>query len=108
MDLVVAEIWPALLLAGGAGLMFTWLGGPGRVTPGALPSVRLGAATLLGTGVVLVALGAVPGRTGLWLDIAVLLGAAYAAGAVLGAALGRIRVRSRLAQPRSGESGSPS
>lgn len=73
--------------------------------------MQLGAAALLGAGLVLVLLRAVPGRAGLWLEIGTATCTCYAAGAAAGAVLRAVVARPKpgpAAQPRSDGSGSPS
>ena len=93
MRALVLPLWPALLAALVVGMPFGWLGwreqGPafwGRL------GLLLVAVSLAG-GVALAALGRVPGRPGLWLDIALATALAYLAGCLLGSVLRAIRNR---------------
>jgi hypothetical protein len=81
---ILLPLWPALAAAIVLGVPFGWLGWRER-SPGF--SGRLGlilaVVALLG-GAVLAFLGRVPGRPGLWLDIALATGLAYLSGCILG------------------------
>ena len=94
MTVLLQHLWPALLLAFALGLGFTLTFGSGSNLPSARIEVRVGAALALVTAAVLAALQVVPGRPGLWLDIAVLCAFAYAAG-VAGGSLIRLVVGRR-------------
>lgn len=88
--MVLAErLWPAIAVAGVLGLLLTAFIGRGRSSLSASRLVAgLALAALAGAGVV-VWLGIVPGRPGLWVETAVLVLAAYAAGSVFGALIRR-------------------
>jgi hypothetical protein len=90
MNLILASLWPALALSGAVGLVLASFGGSGRGLPSAgWPVMALAALALL-AGIALAWLRLVPGAAGLWLDLAVLLASAYAAGVVLGTLLRRL------------------
>lgn len=90
MSLLLERLWPALAGAMALGLLFAALGGPGRATASAGRPLRAGALALLAGGWILSWLQAVPGATGLWLDIGLPLATAYGAGALAGGLLRRL------------------
>lgn len=98
MRILLQHLWPALAVAGVLGLGFSVVFGAGSGLPSARQDVRLAAILALLTGGLLSVLELVPGRPGLWLDIAVLCALAYALGVALGAGLRRIVRRYRRAR----------
>lgn len=90
MSLLLERLWPELAGAMALGVLFAALGGPGRATASAGRPLRAGALVLLAGGWVLSWMQAVPGATGLWLDIALPLATAYGAGALAGGLLRRL------------------
>ena len=100
---ILVPLWPALAAAGLLGLPFGWLGW--RAQPAGFLG-RLGlilALVALVGGVSLAALGRVPGRPGLWLDIALATALAHFCGCILGSILraiwNRVAGRPELAAP---------
>ena len=90
---LLLPLWPALAAAAVLGLPFGWLGWRERA-PGF--AGRLGlilAVVVIAGGIVLAALGRVPGRPGLWLEIALATTVAYLAGCILGSILRRLWIR---------------
>ena len=87
MTILLQHLWPGLALAGLLGLGFSVVFGRGYGLPSARLEVVVGAVLLLGVGLLLSWFQTVPGRPGLWLDIAVLLCLAYAIGTALGLAI---------------------
>lgn len=90
MSILLQHLWLALAVAAGLGLGFSVVFGAGSGLPSARQDVRLGAILVLLAGGLLSVLEVVPGRPGLWLDIAVLCAAAYALGIATGAVLRRL------------------
>jgi hypothetical protein len=83
MSVILQMLWPAFAACAALGFGFGAVFGAGFGLPSATPAVRLAAlATSLGIGAVAWS-GIVPGRPGLWLDIAAACIASYAAGAIL-------------------------
>ncbi|MGY2050445.1 hypothetical protein [Methylobacterium sp. JK268] len=83
MDVLIASLWPfcaAALLVGGAVGWFA-----GRPTGRGARVSALALALLTAAAVGAAASGLVPGRAGLWVEIAALLLVPYAAGCALGA-----------------------
>ena len=94
MMVLLERLWPAMILAAALGAAFAAIGGPGRRLPSSRPAAWVAASAALTLATLLSAFGLVPGRSGLWLDIALVLAAPYGAG-VLAGALGRRAVLSR-------------
>lgn len=90
MNLLLASLWPALALSAALGLVLASFGGAGRGLPSAGWPVKALAVGALLAGIALAWLRLVPGAAGLWLDLAVLLAAAYGAGVILGSLLRRL------------------
>ena len=87
---ILLPLWPALAAAALLGLPFGWLGW--RERPAGFAG-RLGlilATVVTAGGIVLGVLGRVPGRPGLWLEIALATTLAYVAGCILGSIARRI------------------
>ncbi len=84
---ILLPLWPALAAGFAAGLPFGIAGWRERSTGfwGRLGLILV-LVTLAGAGVLAV-LGRVPGRAGLWLEIALAIAAAYLAGCMLGSIL---------------------
>lgn len=86
MSVVLQHLWPGLAVAALLGYGFSVVFGRGNGLPSARLEVLGGALLALGAGALFSWLEIVPGRPGLWLDIAVLCGFAYALGSALGLA----------------------
>ncbi|WP_232631221.1 hypothetical protein [Methylobacterium sp. Leaf118] len=92
MSLTLAILWPGLAVALALGLAVGGLIGlpRSRGSLGAAVALALALAALAGIAV----LAALPGRPGLWAEIAALVGAAYGAGCGLGGIGRRLAGRS--------------
>lgn len=77
---LLERLWWAVAAASLLGLLFGGIGGPGRGSLSSGRASRLGAVGLLAAAAGVAWLGLLPGRPGLWLEAAVLVGAGYAAG----------------------------
>lgn len=95
MNVLLQHLWPALALAAALGLGFTLVFGNGVGLPSARWEVRIVALLALLTGTLVAVLGMVPGRAGLWLDIATFCMLAYAAGTAIGVAIRWFVTRAR-------------
>jgi len=87
MAVLLQHLWLALAAAFALGFGFTALFGGGARLPSTRWEVRAGALLLLAAGLLVSALALVPGRPGLWLDIAIFCALAYALGTGCGAGL---------------------
>lgn len=87
MNVLLQHLWPGLAVAALLGLGFSVVFGRGYGLPSARLEVIGGAVLLLLAGLVFAWLEIVPGRPGLWLDIAVLCCLAYALGTAAGLAI---------------------
>lgn len=100
MTLLLATLWPVAAGAFGLGLVFGALGGPGLASVSGSVGGRAAALLLLAAAIGASALRLVPGRFGLWLDIALVVSVPYAAGCLLGALVRRaVAARRELDEP---------
>lgn len=99
MSVLLQHLWPALALAGVLGLGVVLVFGRGNGLPSARLDVTAGAILLLLVALILAVLQAVPGRAGLWLDIAVACVLFYASGVGIGSAISWWRERGEAAEP---------
>ncbi|TDR85182.1 hypothetical protein [Enterovirga rhinocerotis] len=104
MTVLLGHLWPALAVAAVLGLGFSAVFGAGAGLPSATLPVRIGMGLALIAAALVSVLNLVPGRAGLWFDIAAAIAWAYAAGVVAGLLPRRVlrsRKREELPPPVS-------
>jgi hypothetical protein len=98
MVALVTHLGAVLGLALGLGAAVVWFTGGAEPPSRAGRAAAIATALIYATGLAAAAAHAIPGRGGLWLDMALLLGAAYGAGCALACGLGRVSAR-RVSSP---------